>query len=337
MITKVSSELFVENNEDFEGLKPSKTTNSTIFDIRKILLVKEISSPKARWSFVKLSMKILFAPITILAYLINELFSRIAALYGLGSEQEIKNIDLIKRDKLLDVGGEQIFFGFDKKPLLEGMFFQTNSPTANTKTILICAGSRRSYENFTIPMVDAFMSMGHNVMVFNYEGFGKSEGVASEKGVYRSVKTAYQYLVQEKGCQDEDIIAWGYSLGSGAVTKLALKHKINIVLDRGFSSMSEAAYHSAPWGLKNIARFIFTIGANFDNLSKLKKIKGKILIAQGIYDKVMNHGKYLYDAILKNPDAIYMTVDSWHIHTDDEVWFTKGKDRVFVEDFLNQA
>lgn len=311
--------------------------NRINLDINKILLKKE-PTPKDFYFFFKLTVKILFGPITILVFLINRLFSKIAAIHGLGTKEQLKKINSEKRGALLNNRGEQIWFGFNKEPLLEGMYFKTNSSRA--KTILICSGSHYSYEQYTIPMVDALLSMDHNVMIFNYEGFGNSEGSASEKGVYRSAEAAYQYLKQEKNCKDEEIIAWGYSLGSGAATNLALTHKITLVLDRGFSSMSEVAYQSAARGLKHIARLIFIIGAHFDNVSKLKKIKGKILLAQGIHDKTMNwenHGKFLYNAILENINADYLNVHSGHLHTENHVWFAKGKNRTFIKDFLKKS
>lgn len=312
---------------------PSKNETHSVNEIG-IKRLKQVQSRCEKvWAALGLCVKILFAPITLLVYCIHKLFSKIASSNGLGTKTQTKQIDLEKRSQLLSLGGENISFGFNKKSLLEGMFFQNDSPCTTPKTILICAGSHQSHEYYTIPMVKALKSLGHHVMVFNYEGFGNSEGIASEQGVYRSAEAAYQYLKQEKNLKDEDIVAWGYSLGSGAVTNLALKHKkISIVLDRAISSMSEAAYQVAPNGLKTIARFIFFIGAHFDNVSKLKKIKGNVFLAQGKDDVTMN---FLQDSILNNPHAIFKKVNSKHIH-GDKVWFGEGKDRGAIKGFLNK-
>lgn len=331
MITSVSPAF--NNNTYTEHSQPAVRPIS--LDVNTILLKKHSSSSTAS-NLLKLSIKILFAPITLIVYLISKIFSKIAVTRGFGHKHQIKDVDLAKRAALLNLGGQPINFGFNKKCLLEGMYFQSNSPK-NSKTILICSGSHQSYEKQTISMINAFLSMGHNVMTFNYEGFGESGGKASEKGVYRSAEAAYQYLKQEKGCTDDNIVAWGYSLGSGAVTDLALKHKINIVLDRGFASMSKVAYSAAHKGLKNLARFIFRFGAHFDNAKKLKKICGKILIAQGSNDRIMtpeHQGKALQKAISKNPQATFMSVGSGHLNTDDDVWFANGNDRNAVEHFL---
>lgn len=304
----------------------------------KYLECEPSTCSKRAWKALKLTVKILFAPITLLNYLIFLSFSQVASSSGLGTKAQIKPINEEKRAQLLALGGQEILFGFHKKSVLEGMFFQSNIPNPQAKTILLCTGSHLSYENYAVPMVKTLRSMGHHVMVFNYEGFGKSEGVSSEKSIYKSTEAAYQYLKQEKGCQDENIVGWGYSLGSGAVSDLASKHTIDVVIDRGFSSMSEVAYQAAPFGLKTIARIIFFVGERFNNLSKLKKTQGRIFIAQGMHDDTMkeeHHGKFLQRTTSHKQNVIYRKVDSKHHHSD-HVWFQSGEDRTLVENFLNK-
>lgn len=281
-----------------------------------------------------LTLKAIRSPISLSKYLA----ARFSAYQGIGKEGETRKINENKRAKLQALGGEEIKFGLEGRAVHEGMFFRAEPAAINAKTVLLCTGSFESYENYAIPMVEAFKSMGHNVMVFNYEGFGRSEGNRSEKGVYRSVEAAYQYLRQEKHCENHSIVAWGYSLGSGAVSDLASKQNLDIVIDRGFSSMSDVAYQEAPQGFKTIAKVIFKAGAHFDNLSKLKKAQGNVFIAQGSRDTDAVSGKFgqrLHEAVAKGKHAIFREVDSGHHHFSD-VWFSQGEDRAAVEQFLSR-
>lgn len=303
---------------------------------------------KDRGSFSKkilvalaVSGKVIFFPLTIFAYLIYRSCVNSATFHGIGNKDDLKRIDDRKRGDLLALGGQEIRFGFEKDALLEGMFFQTDPFSDSQKTILVCAGSHRSYENYTIPMVQAFKSMGYNVLLFNYEGFGNSEGEASEEGVYRSVEAAYQYLRQEKHCEEDQIVAWGYSLGSGAVADLGLRHKVDLVIDRGFSSMSDIAYQVAPQGRKMIAKIVFMIGAYFDNLSKLKRCSGRLFIAQGLQDatmKVESQGAIFKKLVeeSKNSSA-YVEVESAHEHSADSVWFGSKGGQVLIQGFFTPS
>lgn len=328
----------IYDNSPKDLLSPSAKPVDSLKEIIITTLVPADRLAEKNLSILITTIKVIFFPLTLFAFLIVRSFSSIASSNGLGTEQA-KLINDSKRAKLISMGGEEIKFGIKGQPVLEGMFFEADPKNPQAKTILLCTGSHQSYENYAPAMVEALKSMGHNIMVFNYEGFGNSEGTRSEEGVYRSVEAAYQYLKQEKKCADDSIVAWGYSLGSGAVCDLASKHAVDIVIDRGFSSMSEVAYQSAPAGLKTVAKVIFIVGAHFDNLSKLSDNEGNIFIAQGKWDATMtksNHGVYLQHAVSNNKNAFFQEVDSGHYHNDD-VWFAKDPDRGEIEKFLNRC
>lgn len=69
-------------------------------------------------------------------------------------------------------------------------------------------------------------------------------------------------------------------MGSAAAVDLATKQEVDIVLDRGITTMSHVAEKLAPLGLKTMAKVAFQSFAHFDNLSKLGDVKGNVLIAQ---------------------------------------------------------
>ena len=121
--------------------------------------------------------------------------------------------------------------------------------------------------------------MGHNVMTFNYRGFGKSEGEASEKGLYKDGEAAYQYLVNETK-SPKDIVVYGYSLGGGVASDIAARHQVDVILDRTFSSGADRA----AMGVNKIISWVFRLaaytGCAFNNKEKIKHIKGNIFIAQ---------------------------------------------------------
>jgi fermentation-respiration switch protein FrsA (DUF1100 family) len=169
-------------------------------------------------------------------------------------------------------------------------------------------------------MVDALLKQGHHVMVFNYRGFGKSAGSPSEEGFNLDAEAAYQYLISVQGRSDDQICAWGYSLGSAPATDLAANHKIKLVLDRYFSSMKDVANDNG--GI--LAKGIFYLGgADFDLKEKIKKVSGGIFLARGAHDTTMNpyHETELKKA-LSGIHPHFVTVNSGHIHSSSsDLWF----------------
>ena len=60
----------------------------------------------------------------------------------------------------------------------------------------------------------ALLGTGANVFVFDYRGYGKSQGRPSEEGTYLDAQAAHAWLVQ-KGIAPDQIVAFGESLGGG--------------------------------------------------------------------------------------------------------------------------
>jgi pimeloyl-ACP methyl ester carboxylesterase len=62
-----------------------------------------------------------------------------------------------------------------------------------------------------------------NIMAYDYTGYGKSNGAPTEENCYADIESAYQYLLDVRGLQPEQIVLYGRSLGSGPSCYLASK------------------------------------------------------------------------------------------------------------------
>ena len=56
-----------------------------------------------------------------------------------------------------------------------------------------------------------------NVFIFDYRGYGKSEGRPHEKGLYRDTRAAYDYLIKMRGVSAENIVVYGKSIPTSEV------------------------------------------------------------------------------------------------------------------------
>lgn len=83
-----------------------------------------------------------------------------------------------------------------------------------------------------------FTSLGYEVLMVEYPGYGKSEGQPSEQGLYRSAELAMQWA-QERFPTDQ-IIIYGRSLGSGPASWLAARQSAQqLILETPFSNMTQ--------------------------------------------------------------------------------------------------
>jgi pimeloyl-ACP methyl ester carboxylesterase len=60
-----------------------------------------------------------------------------------------------------------------------------------------------------------------NVLAVEYQGYGRSEGRASEAGFYRDADAAYSFLVDTIHIDSKTIISFGQSLGTAVAAHLA--------------------------------------------------------------------------------------------------------------------
>ncbi len=130
---------------------------------------------------------------------------------------------------------------------LHGWFFpaDTNSPRANL-VFLICHGNGGNISH-RLDLCAVLLQTGANVFVFDYRGYGRSEGKPGEEGTYLDAQAAYHWLCQ-KGFCGEHIIAFGESLGGGVASELALREKLGgIVLQSTFTSVPDIGAELFPW------------------------------------------------------------------------------------------
>lgn len=67
----------------------------------------------------------------------------------------------------------------------------------------------------------ALAQQGLAVFIFDYRGYGRSEGSPHEQGIYRDAEAAYGFLTGDRGIPPERIVLLGRSLGSAPAARLA--------------------------------------------------------------------------------------------------------------------
>ena len=115
---------------------------------------------------------------------------------------------------------EDVLFKASDGVELHGWFFPaaTNSPRAQL-AVLVCHGNAGNIGH-RLDTCAALLATGASVFVFDYRGYGRSQGWPSEEGTYRDAQAAYQWL-QRRALPARNIIAFGESLGGGIAAELA--------------------------------------------------------------------------------------------------------------------
>src|ERR1035437_936159 len=96
-----------------------------------------------------------------------------------------------------------------------GFFVKSNGKVDAIKeyTLLYFHGNKYNNTEYW-DRVELFYSAGFSILIFDYEGFGKSEGTCSEEALYADARAARSYLYSFPGVDTSKIIYYGYSLGA---------------------------------------------------------------------------------------------------------------------------
>jgi fermentation-respiration switch protein FrsA (DUF1100 family) len=171
---------------------------------------------------------------------------------------------------------------------LNGWFFpaSTNSPRVPF-ALLLCHGNAGNISH-RLDTCAALLATGASVFVFDYRGYGRSQGRPSEEGTYRDAQAAYQWL-RQKGFPGTNIIAFGESLGGGVAAELATRETVGgLVLQSTFTSIPDMGADLFPW---LPVRWLGTI--HYDTRSKLPLLKLPVLVMHSPADELVRfrHGQ----------------------------------------------
>lgn len=193
---------------------------------------------------------------------------------------------------------------------LNGWFFESQLRPA-TATIIFFHGNGGNITNVGW-MGQRFARHGFNVLVFDYRGYGASDGVAAAEAELYADGDAAVTFVTNKGIRPEQIILYGQSLGTAVVSDVASRGKFGaVVLESGFSSASSLAASALPW----LPRWLHFLGKNrFESARKLANVRSPILIAHGDPDRTIPTAEsHLLFASANEPKKLLIVPGAGHV------------------------
>ncbi|MDX9740945.1 MAG: alpha/beta hydrolase [Gammaproteobacteria bacterium] len=127
---------------------------------------------------------------------------------------------------------------------LHGLYFDHPDPAG---TVLFCHGNTSDVSRCR-GIAAMYLRLGYAVLLFDYRGYGRSEGTPTEAGTYLDVTAAWEYLLRERGLVPGDIVVAGRSLGSAiAVWLAAWSRPRALVLESAFTSLPDISARRYRW------------------------------------------------------------------------------------------
>jgi hypothetical protein len=129
-----------------------------------------------------------------------------------------------------------------------------------------------------------FRKLGVSVFLFDYRGYGKSEGSPNGNGVMLDAEAAYQYVTQNLNVPPSHLVILGESLGGAPAIRLASRHQCAALITQStFTSIRDMAavqFPYFPW-------LRFLVRTNFPNAEDIARVRAPKLLIHSRTDEVV--------------------------------------------------
>ncbi|HEY7423048.1 MAG TPA: alpha/beta hydrolase [Gemmataceae bacterium] len=160
--------------------------------------------------------------------------------------------------------------------------------------VLFCHGNGGNLSHRGRALPHWIDELSQAVLLFDYPGYGRSEGEPSESSCYAAGAAAYDWLHNVQKVPAERILLYGGSLGGGVAIELAHRrpHRA-LVLVASFTSFPDMAQKCFPWLPGR-----WFVRNRFDNLGKIADCRGPVFIAHAPQDALVpfEQGQRLFAA-----------------------------------------
>ncbi|CAN1211922.1 alpha/beta hydrolase [Tumidithrix helvetica PCC 7403] len=218
----------------------------------------------------------------------------VALYFGQAKMVFMPRTDLTATPKDLGLAFEQVRLSTKDNLGLSAWFVPANEKDPIGKAvILFCHGNAGNIGDRT-PYLPIFHSLGLSTLLFDYQGYGSSEGSPTEAGTYADVEAAWQYLTQVRKIPASKIVIYGESLGGGVASYMVEKQRSGgLVLASTFTSISDRAAELYPFlPIRLISKF------SYNTIARLPNIKSPVLVIHSPEDELIpfHHGEALFKA-----------------------------------------
>ncbi len=141
--------------------------------------------------------------------------------------------------------------------------------------------------------------LGVNQFIFDYQGYGRSQGRPTEQGTYRDARAALEYLRARPDVESDRIVYFGRSLGSAIAVELASSRPpLAMVLVSPFASVSDMALLTIPSFLPVRWPVQWLVRNRYDSLASIGRVERPLLILHGERDEIVpvSQGRKLFEA-----------------------------------------
>jgi uncharacterized protein len=217
---------------------------------------------------------------------------------------------------------EEIFIPAPDGVKLHGVLFKA---PASKGLVFYLHGNAGSVDSWGW-VAETYTELGYDTFVFDYRGYGKSEGkISNEAQFYADAQAAYDVL--KSRYPEEQTVVAGYSIGSAAAAKLAAENHPRLLL-------LQAPYYSLGDLMQTLYPIVptFLLKYKFDTYRYVKQTKAPIAIFHGLLDEIIYPGSSeKLKAHLKPNDQVFLLKGQGHNGMNENPAYKRQLARVLMQ------
>jgi len=232
---------------------------------------------------------IIFRNVAILIFAVYVLIAIILFLFQSRLIFHPKN-EIGSTPEAIGLAFEDVYFRAENGVELNGWYIPSDSARG---VILFCHGNAGNISD-RLDYIGLFNSLGTDVFIFDYRGYGRSAGSPDEKGTYADADAAWIYLTESRNIDPKRIVVIGRSLGGAVATNLAYERPVGgLIVESSFTSVIDLA-SEIYWFFP--VRYLSRL--RYNTVEKIKNIKCPKLIIHSRNDEMIpySHGRRIFEA-----------------------------------------
>lgn len=188
---------------------------------------------------------------------------------------------------------EELLINVTPTEKLHAWFFPLDHNRPTEKTVLFFHGNAGNISH-RLETASLITELGAECILFDYRGYGRSDGSATEENCYADAMAVYDWLRQTKGVDADDIVLFGRSLGGAVAIDLATRVECGgLIVESTFSSIEEMGKRMYPFlPVKYLVRY------RFDSFEKISRVNCPVLVTHSPDDEMVpfKMGRKLFEA-----------------------------------------
>ena len=151
-----------------------------------------------------------------------------------------------------------------------------------------------------------------NVLVFDYAGYGKSEGNPTAPGILDDGLAALTFLNEQEEIPTDQVIAWGFSLGGAVAIDLASKHEVKaLIVESSFTSLADMGRVLIPFLPAE-----FLLWEKLSSIKKIGNVRSPVFISHGRSDRTIpfSQGERLFE-VANEPKTFFIPPTGYDHHS----------------------